>query len=188
MSNYTNAELIYDSNGNGIYDSSDQIASTYGYSNYSGSISKTLGTGTYFVRVYSNSAEYNTNYTLNLSATPTTPASIADPGNTLSSAYNIDSLSGIRNFTQFVGSADRNDYYRFRLDRTSTFNLDLSGLSDSTYVQLISGTYQTITSTYGSSSSSGSISRSLGAGTYFVRVYTDYYSYNTNYFLRLSAA
>jgi len=47
--------------------------------------------------------------------------------------------------------------------------------------------FNTLEQEYGYSNSNASISSPLGVGTYFIRVYTDYSSYNTIYTLGLSA-
>jgi len=196
LTNYADVQLIYDSNGNGQADYNETLASAYGYNSYSDSISKTLGEGTYYIRIYPNSASDNTNYTLNLSVTPSPAAPLIFPGSTLGTASNIGYLSSnTSTFKNFVGSADANEYYRFSLAGTSNFNLSLNGLTDSADVQLIydsNGNGQadyneTLASTSGYSSYSGSISQTLGAGTYYFRVYTNSPSYNTNYTLNLSA-
>jgi len=196
LTNSADVQLIYDSNGNGQADYNETLASAYGYSSYSNSISKTLGEGTYYIRVYPNSASDNTIYTLNLSVTPSPAASLIFPGSTLGTASNIGYLSGnTSTFKNFVGSADANEYYRFSLAGTSNFNLSLTGLTDYADVQLVydsngngqADSNETLASTSGSSYSPGSISKTLGAGTYYIRVYTNSPSYNTNYNLNLSA-
>ncbi len=196
LTSYADVQLIYDSNGNSQADYNETLASAYGYSSYSNSISKTLGEGTYYIHVYPNSASNNTNYTLSLSVTPSPAAPLIFPGSTLGTASDIGYLSGSTStFKNFVGSANDNEYYRFSLAGTSNFNLSLSGLTDSANVQLIydnNGNGQvnydvTLASVYGYSSSPGSINQTLGAGTYYIRVYTNSPSYNTNYTLNLSA-
>ncbi|WP_303862102.1 S8 family serine peptidase [Cylindrospermopsis raciborskii] len=142
------------------------------------SISRNLKSGTYYVRVYSYSG--NTNYTLTLSGTPTDQA-----GNTLATARNIGNLTSNQTFSDFVGSSDTNDYYRFDLNQTSTFNLTLNGLSADADTQLLNSSGTVIQSSQNGSTASESISRTLNAGTYYVRVYP--YRGNTNYTLTLSA-
>ncbi|ELR97421.1 PPC domain-containing protein [Gloeocapsa sp. PCC 73106] len=141
------------------------------------SINTTLSAGTYFVRVYPFSTA-NTNYNLSLSA------SIND--NTLSTARNIGTLSSTQFFSDFVGTSDTNDYYRFSLDSTRNFSLSLSGMSADGDVQLLNSSGGVITSSALGGSSSESIITTLNAGTYFVRVYP-FGSANTNYNLSLGA-
>jgi hypothetical protein len=188
-------ELIYDNNGNGVQDYDDQLTSTTADSTSNGSINKTLGAGTYFIRVSPDYSNYNTNYILGLKATAIPPTIPKDPGNTLGTALNIDPVSTNRSFTNFVGNADRNDYYRFNLSQTSNLNLSLSVVSDSVDVQLIydnngNGVQDyddQLSSATADSTSNGSINKTLGAGTYFIRVSPGYSNYNTNYTLGVSA-
>ncbi|MFM7470431.1 MAG: PPC domain-containing protein, partial [Nodosilinea sp.] len=147
--------------------------------------SQSLAAGTYYVRVFPYSG--STNYNLTLSATASVPADNA--GNTLATARNIGTLSSTQTFSDWVGSADTNDYYRFNLAQTSTFNLTLNGLSANADVQLWDGTGTTL---LGSSSNNGTtaetISQSLAAGNYYVRVFPNSgTTNNTNYSLAVSA-
>ena len=189
------AELIYDSNGNGQIDNNETLNTTSGSQYGNGSINKTLGAGTYFIRVYTYYSSQNTNYTLGVSATASPPTTPKDPGNSLNTALDVGSVSNNRSFTDFVGTTDRNDYYRFSLAQTSNFNLSLSNLTDSANVQLIYDSNgdgqidygESLDSSSGSQYGNGSITKTLGAGNYFIRVYTNNSSQNTNYTLGLSA-
>ena len=128
-----------------------------------------------------------------------------DPGNTLSTAFNIGILNRQNSIKDFVGANDRDDYIGFTLANTSEFNLKLS--SDRAYADIIfdtngNGQYEAypiiasngaflsseedVASTY-TISGSQPISRTLGAGTYYIHVYTDASASDTNYTLNLSA-
>ncbi|MDF5720176.1 MAG: pre-peptidase C-terminal domain-containing protein [Rhizonema sp. PD37] len=130
-----------------------------------------------------------------MSATASPSTTLRDPGNSLNTALDIGILRGVSNYKDFVGSTDRDDYYRFTLTQTSNFKLSLTGLTDYADADLIydnNGNGQidygeTLGRTDGSQYSDGSINQTLGAGTYFIHVYTDYSSQNTNYTLSLSA-
>ena len=110
---------------------------------------------------------------------------LVEQDNSLGSARNIGTLGGSRTFTNFVGTTDPNDYYRFNITSTSKFRLALDGLSADADVQLLDGSGQIIQSSTAAGSSSESIDRQLSTGTYYVRVYP--YSGDTNYRLALSA-
>ncbi len=146
------------------------------------SISRSLNAGTYFVRVYQGSG--NTNYNLTLAATGSGPADNA--GNTLATARNIGTLSSSQSFTDFVGSSDTNDYYRFDLSQSSNFSLSLNGLSADADVQLLNSSGTVLSSSANGGTTAESITSTLGTGTYYVRVFP--YSGNTNYSLTLAAA
>ena len=74
-------------------------------------------------------------YSLSLSAAASGPADNA--GNTLATARNIGNLSGTQSFSDWVGSTDTNDYYRFSLLQASNFSLNLTGLSSDADVELL---------------------------------------------------
>jgi hypothetical protein len=194
LSDYADMELIFDSNSNGIYDSGELLYDGYGNSYENGSLHVTLGTGNYFIRIFTDSSENNTNYTLGVTATPVLRTTPRDPGSTFSTAIDIGTLTTKRSFTDFVGSADRNDYYRFSISQTSNFNLSLTGLSSYADVELLmdsnnNGVYDSnekLYYTYGSAWSHGTIYKILEAGTYFIRVYTADFGDNTNYTVEMT--
>ncbi|MEB3181774.1 MAG: S8 family serine peptidase, partial [Nostocaceae cyanobacterium] len=144
-------------------------------------ISRQLASGTYYIRVFPYSG--STNYNLNVSAAPTAPADLA--GNTLASARVISVGSTTTTFSDWVGSTDTNDYYRFTLSNTSNFNLTLNGLSADADVHLLDNAGTLIQSSAAGGTAAEAISRSLNAGTYYIRVFP--YSGSTNYNLNVSA-
>jgi hypothetical protein len=188
-------ELIYDANGNNQFDSGERIDNSQGSIFRGASINEALGAGTYFLRVYSESTRNNTNYSLGVSTTPAPVTTPTDPGNTLRTAYDIGFVNGTRVFKDFVGAADRDDYYRFSLSSNRTLKLDLTELSHYAYVDLIQDTNgngvvdfnERLERFFGHSSRNGSINKALGTGTYFVRVHSDDISSNTNYTLAFLA-
>ena len=196
------SRIIYDKNNNGLIDSGETLysgtASTFSNSNNL-NINATLGAGNYFIEVKPNSANVNSNYALELTATPS-PASIpSDPGNTLNTAYNIGNLTGTNIFNEFVGVVDPVDYYRFTLAATSAISLRLNGLTQSgVYSRIIydknnnglidSGEtlYSGTASTF-SNSNNLNINATLGAGNYFIEVKPNSANVNSNYALELTA-
>jgi hypothetical protein len=122
-----------------------------------------------------------------LTATPTGIGDIANP------TFNVGVLDGTRTFTDFVGNTDH-DYYLFTLNEVKDFNLTLGGMTQNANVELylaeqrVDGQFglgNRITYSDNYSDSEESISRSLGAGSYYVRVYP-YSGNDTKYTLRLS--
>ncbi|HAX77145.1 MAG TPA: hypothetical protein DCY88_15250 [Cyanobacteria bacterium UBA11372] len=152
-------------------------------------INHTLGAGTYYVKVYPYQGA-NTAYTLRLSATSPSPTS--SPSNLLPTETNIGTLIGTRIFSDSVSNTDTADVYRFSLSATRNINLTLAGLGADADVRLIrdvnnNGIVDTgdeLNRSQISGTPAEWISRSLGAGNYFVQVYQ--YSGNTNYYLSLS--
>ncbi|MBU6230955.1 MAG: T9SS type A sorting domain-containing protein, partial [Cyanobacteria bacterium REEB459] len=107
-------------------------------------------------------------------------APVDNAGNTLATARNIGTLSSSQSFSDFVGSTDTNDYYLFTLSQTSNFSLTLNGLSADADVQLLNGSGNVLTISNRTGTQAESISQSLNAGTYYVRVFP-FSTANTNY-------
>ena len=136
-----------------------------------------LTAGTYYARVYQYSG--NTNYNLNLTADYA--------GNTTSNARNIDPITGIQTFRDFVGKADANDYYQFNLSTPGSLNLVLNGLSSDANLQVLNSAGTVIGSSSNLGTTAESISLSgLAAGNYYILVNQS--SGDTNYNLSLSGA
>jgi Ca2+-binding RTX toxin-like protein len=193
--------LVFDANNNGVWDSGEDIVTVGDGGSYSTSdrvINKELATGTYFVWVFPDREEYNSNYTLSLSARTLTQNPVADPGETFGTALSLGNLSSLRRFTNLVGTADLADVYRFNLTRDSLFNLTLGGLRDDIAVSLVfdannngvwdSGEDIVTVGDGGSYSTSDRvINKELATGSYFVWVFPDREQYNSSYNLSLSA-
>jgi hypothetical protein len=112
-------------------------------------------------------------------------SNLDNAGNTLATARDITIGATPASYSDFVGSTDSNDYYRFSLGTTSNFSLSLTGLSADADVSLLDSNGGLITSSTNGSNISESITGQLSAGTYYVLVYP--YSGSTNYNLTLSA-
>ncbi len=158
------------------------IASSTNGGTASESITRQLSAGTYYIRVYPYTG--NTNYNLAVSAAPLAPVDLA--GNTLATARAITVGSSTTSYTDWVGSTDTNDYYRFSLANSGNFNLGLTGMTADGDVQLLNSSGSVIASSTNGGTASESITRQLSAGTYYIRVYP--YTGSTNYNLAVSAA
>lgn len=128
----------------------------------------------------------STNYTLTLTADAA--------GDSYATARNIGILNGTRNFSDFVGTTDDIDYYRFYVSDNSDVRIDLTGLSADADLYLMrdrngNGRFDesdVLDSSDLSGTNSDSIQlNNLAAGTYFVRV--EQWTGNTNYNLSLSS-
>lgn len=110
-------------------------------------------------------------------------------GNSFYYARNLGTLTdGYRSYSDWVGSGDSQDYYRFYLDRPTTrgFVLQLNNLREDADVELLDVAGNLITRSQQSSNNSEYIWQpQLSAGTYYVRVYP-YGGANTNYTLSLT--
>ncbi|MFP4651297.1 MAG: calcium-binding protein [Phormidium sp.] len=195
MSQDADLELyVGDQKPDGSVEIGDRIEFSNSFGSADDSISRSLGAGTYFVRVFQGRSTADTRYTLTFQANPT--GIVDQAGNTASSALDVGILEGERNFQDFVGTADNNDYYRFTLNGVRDFNIDLFGMSQDADLQLyigeqnLNGSWELgdrieFSNSFGSADDS--ISRSLGAGTYFVRVFQGRSTADTKYRLRLNA-
>jgi Ca2+-binding RTX toxin-like protein/pimeloyl-ACP methyl ester carboxylesterase len=87
----------------------------------------------------------------------------------------------------FVGTVDPNDFYRFTLNQRSNFNLTLDGLSEDANVELLNSSGGSITTSNYWGTTPDSITRTLDAGIYYIRVYQGRGAANTNYKLDVTA-
>ena len=165
---------LLDSNGNTI-----SISNNGGRT--AESISRTLNVGDYYIEVYPWSGDF-TSYNLNLSTT-----ALDFAGNSLNEALGIELNSATQTFTDWLGSTDTNDYYRFTLDKTSILELTLDGLSADAHVQLLDSSGRTISISNKSGINAESISQFLDADNYYIKVYPGNNNANTSYNLNVSA-
>jgi subtilisin family serine protease len=119
----------------------------------------------------------------------------SDPGNSLLTARNVVGVqNGSISLTEFVGTGDIDDFYRFDINTNSNFSLRLDGLTADADVRLIqdrnrNGVFD-LGERIGSSLESGTIPdvinlSNLAPGTYYVEVSS--YLGSTNYNLTISA-
>ncbi|MEG3845317.1 PPC domain-containing protein, partial [Microcoleus sp. herbarium14] len=120
----------------------------------------------------------------------------ADPGNSLSAARNVVGVqNGSISLTDFVGTGDTSDFYRFDINTKSSFNLRLDGLRADADVYLIrdrnrNGVFDD-DEIIGYSLEGGTVPDVINVpnllpGTYYVQVYS-FSDNSTNYNLNLSA-
>ncbi|MBF2029872.1 MAG: PPC domain-containing protein [Oscillatoriales cyanobacterium C42_A2020_001] len=180
--------LIRDINNNGLVETNEIIAVSATDGTSSETIFNDLTAGTYYVRV--NQYSGNTNYKLNLSMVAMRP----EPGNTLTAATNLGTLSGQRSWSDSLSLNDVDDLYRFSLNTTSDLQLTLTGLTSNADLFLIrdannngvvdSGDVLQSSTLIGAGSEFISLA-GLTAGNYFVGVRG--YGNTTNYTLNLTA-
>ena len=119
--------------------------------------------------------------------------------NTLATAMLLNLIGSPQNITGDVGTGDRNDFYRFVLDKNSRINLTLSGLSEPAQISIVADfdsdgvvdsrenvEFDTVED-YLDSVADRSLIRDLSAGTYWIRIYTYRDNQNTAYTLNASA-
>ncbi len=169
----------------------DANGNSFATSTYSGTTNEAiyyngLAAGTYYVRVYPNSG--STDYTLNLAAPAAAAGASADRGgNSLATATDSGALgSQAVTINDFVGAADRNDYYRVTIGSRSNLQLSLTGMSADADISLLSSAGSILASSANASNRDESVRyNNLAAGTYYVRVYQ--YSGDTSYALTMRA-
>ena len=89
------------------------------------------------------------------------------------------------NRSSSIGGSDLNDYYTFSLNNTSQVDLTLKGLQADADLQLLDKNGTVLQSSTKGYTSDESITRTLNAGQYFIRVYP-YGNITTNYNLNLA--
>lgn len=177
--------LIRDLNANGIIDVGEEMTRSQQAGTRSESIQfDSLAAGNYLVQVYQYQGA--TTYTFSLSSVAAGVSIPDNAGNTLATALDIGILSSLQTFSDFVGTADPNDYYQFTLDTTAVFDLDLTGLSSDADIHLLNSSGAIITSSIAAGINPESITRTLTSGTYYIRVFP--YNGDTDYTLQVSAS
>jgi hypothetical protein len=193
-SDSVDAQLIFDSNGNGEIDtefiSSDSSTSAI-------FLGKNLGVGTYYIRVQPTTITQGSAYSLRIVTNPLPDSNpLNDPGSSFATAFNLGFLQGNINLNQFVGSADRRDVYRFILstgtEPVTNINFNLSNLTELAEAQLVFDrngnntldSSDTVT-ILGRSTSAITSSQSLETGNYFVLINSANFQSNTSYSLSI---
>ncbi|AVQ73664.1 hypothetical protein B5D77_22380 [Microcystis sp. MC19] len=182
--------LGQDSNNDGLIDFDETIAISDNEGNEPEAINVNgLAIGDYIIWLSRNNG--NTDYNLNLSATPSViPTDKA--GNTIATAFNLGTLTASTQ-NDFVGNVDPIDYYRFTLTNPSGVTLNLSGLSADADLELsqdkdgdgVISSDEVIQLSEGTDNQDENINiTALPAGDYFVKV--SQYEGDTTYNLALT--
>ncbi len=102
-----------------------------------------------------------------------------------STAYTVKSLIGSNCYNGSINTLDQQDYYKVDLSN-GTLNALASGLSANIGIQVLDGSKKVVQDLSGEGfSSAKALTASLGAGTYYVRIYS-LDSKSTNYSLSLT--
>lgn len=180
-------DLIRDTNGNGLVDAGEVIASSRRGGTADESINlSAIDSGSYFVRVQQYSG--STNYTLHLSN--------SNPNNLLSVEDSFGDLSSYayRDRSSRVSGSDTSNLYSFSINSVRDVTLALTGLSADADIRLIQDSNnngmvdagEVLASSTRGGSANEAINKVLGAGSYFAQVIQ--YSGDTNYNFRLLSA
>jgi hypothetical protein len=171
-------ELIEDRNSNLIVDPGEILASATPYSGDTGTFTLWLDFGVYYIRVQPNSSGTSTPYTLTLAQTPK-PHSAGRGDNILAGAHDLGVLNGPLTVSEFVGTSDELDYFRFTVTApVREVSVWLSGLQVRGRLELIEDANRNLIVDPGEilasatpySGDTGTFILWLDPGTYYIRV------------------
>ncbi len=150
-----------------------------------------LAAGTYYIRVYGYSGNFdlNTCYALKVAATAVTSACVNnyEPNETLSAAR---AISTNITYNAGIGSSTDKDYYKFTINTVSNIVVTLQNLPKDYDLQLLNSSGTVLgRSSYGGTSNETITLNNLAAGTYYVYVYgySGNFDLSTCYALRVSS-
>jgi RTX calcium-binding nonapeptide repeat (4 copies) len=184
--------LIKDFDGDNGIDSNETIDSFF--ENDSLSQNQQIEAGEYFLEITPSSFSTNTNYNLRLDFTAVPATTASNPGNNLSTALNVGSVTESKILKDFVGETDSLDYYRFTLDQNGSFGWQIKDLDATARVKLIKDFDKDNGIDDGEvlddkfASADEVLNRPLEAGEYFIEVGRSSTSTNINYTLQLDFA
>ncbi|MCC7373894.1 MAG: hypothetical protein IT581_04500 [Verrucomicrobiales bacterium] len=113
MTGYLTLRLIQDVNGNQLPDDNEVLATDAGHTGEPAEVERWLNPGTYYIGVHAYPG-YSTGYELTLSLAPQ-PQSGGQRDDTIALADTRNPLVPARAVSDFVGSSDDTDYYRFEV-------------------------------------------------------------------------
>ena len=158
-----------------------------------------LNPGTYYVGVYSadtllDSTSYNLTLSDNVATTDDYPnlngsnlIPEQDPGDNVSSAYNLGIIETNLTIAETVSSRDITDVYQLTIDRSGYYDVSLDELNADSDLVLVDSSYQTIGVSQNYDFAPESIFADLDTGTYYVGVYS-YDGIETDYELTIADA
>jgi subtilase family serine protease len=114
------------------------------------------------------------------------PARLDLAGNTVATALNLGTLSRTGSYSDWVGTNDTADVFRFNLTATQTVTLGLTGLAADAQIQLLDSAGTVVRSSLNPGTAVESLTTTLNAGTYFIRVFQG--AGDTAYTVNLTAA
>ncbi len=126
------------------------------------SITKKLVAGTYAIRVLKGGSTSNTSYRLGINPD--------FAGNATTSARAITLGTTAKSFGDFVGAADKLDFYKFTLTASKTVTLLMTKLKADADIFLLNKSGKVIASSENDGVTNESIIKKLAAGTYFIKV------------------
>ncbi|MGJ3251894.1 MAG: PPC domain-containing protein [Elainellaceae cyanobacterium] len=146
------------------------------------SLERDLKSGTYYVQVQGRVKSGNSRYKLKLGAQRLPE----EPGENMATAFNIGQISGTQQYSEFVGTNDPSDFYKFTVAQNSNLEVRFASPSAQTEVDLIAdlnnnGLIDSGEGINGRYGSSGAFFEPLAAGTYFLKINPRFSSTSTQY-------
>ena len=135
-----------------------------------------LSAGAYYVCVYPGDSGVNTPYTLSLEADYA--------GRAIKYALNLGTITRTTYASDFIGADDTADFYKFTISARRNVALTLGALSADADLELYSPSGTRIKVSENEGTAAENISRSLPAGSWYVKVLR--YSGDTNYKLKVA--
>jgi len=191
--------LYFDSNANGVADSTESFLTGSGSNRASRPVSTTaLPAGNYILQVESGGfSTSSAGYDLILSTTQN-PGNISpDAGSEAPTAFFLGSLPNTLVAKDYVGALDEVDVYRFTVNSNVTANINVGSISEGNATvilykdinvnNLLDSGERVTQRTFTSGSTAQAISRALDTGTYFLRVDREF-SGNTAYTLTIQGS
>jgi hypothetical protein len=194
--------LYFDSNGNGVADTTEDISSLRGRGSNSTSTpvsAAALPVGNYILEVESSGFNDTAGYDLTLSTTPNPGNVPTDPGSEAPTAFPLGNLPNTLTAKDYVGALDGTDVYQFSVTSNVTANINIGSLSESrvsaTLYRDINGNNlldsgerlegRNFSSTGGAAQT---ISRALSTGSYFLSVERTFSFDNVAYTLTIQGS
>ena len=146
-------------------------------------VSRTVSTGTYYIRVRGFGSRTTGSYSLNVSFN-NTPIPTDDHGNSIATATNIDGNNSVSGRLEIRGD---NDYFRLSVREAGVLTINSTGSLD-TYGYLLDSSGRTISSNNNGSGINFRISRQVTVGTYYIRIRALSYSVTGSYGLNIALA
>ncbi len=143
-------------------------------------IEETLVPGDYSVQVKRRNNKVSSDYTLDLGFR------LSDlPGSNRSKAYDFGTVDQDQytKLKESVSRSDRNDFYKFTLEKSADMDISLGGMSDNADLYLRNSRGKVIKNSKNNGTAAESISRILSPGDYYIQVKTRIKRDATDYYL-----
>lgn len=158
---------LVDTNGNPLV-TSDNGGNTDEYA------STILGPGTHYVHVYVYAGQ--SDYTLEISATPSAPPPPDGAGNSLDAALDLGALDTATEGASlsggdWVGPGDPDDYFAFSVDAAVSVELQLTDIVADLDLELLDGNGEIVAVSNNSGSAIETVTAAVQPGTYYAHIY-----------------